>query len=121
MIVRVINAKSQCALIEWSEDGTLYRGTVPEEVIIDDAVRDDLLSIAIRYGLDWEHILADAMENVTPKIISNNLHKAGIWTVNDLRDNPMAALAALQATYGLDVSILLRSAETFVKSGGYDG
>lgn len=121
MIVKVISTKYQGSLIEWSEDGALRRGIVPEEVIIDDAVRDDLLSIAIPYGLDWEHILADTMANVTPQIISNNLHNSGIWTIDDLRSNPMVALGAIQSAYGLDISILLRSAETFVKSGGNNG
>jgi len=116
MIVKVINAKNQVALIEWREDGTVHRGIVPEEVIINETVRDDLISIVIPYGMDWEHLIADTLLNVTPQIISDNLHKVGIWTIDDLRGNPMVALGAIQTSYGLDFSILLRSAETFIKS-----
>jgi len=118
MLVKVIGTKSQSALIEWSRDGELHRGTVPEEVIIDGTVRDDLISIAIPYGLDWGYILQNVMNTVTPQIISNNLHNAGIWTIDDLRRNPMVAVGAIQSAYGLDFSILLRSAETFMNSGG---
>jgi hypothetical protein len=115
MKVKVITTRYQTALIEWIGDDGIHRGTVPEEVVNDDIVRDDLLSLAIPYGMDWEFMLDGALGNVTPQVIANNLHRVGIWTLQDLRSRPQDAIGAIQAAYHLDFQTLLRLTEQHLR------
>lgn len=66
------------------------------------------LDAGISEGLPWEELLT---LRVTPERVAAELRRRGIWTAGDLRRNPNAAIAALQAAYALDVQTLLAAAE----------
>src|SRR5512139_1978782 len=68
----------------------------------------------IPYGLPWELIIGQAggMQG-SPRLLADRLHELGIWTGDDLRARPQAALGAIQAVYGLDLAALLRAARQY--------
>jgi hypothetical protein len=115
MNVKIIASKNQTALVEWEDADGLHRGYIPEEVIYDNVVDDDVLSIVIPYGLEWEYIIGDLLNKVTPREFSKNLRKAGIWSMQDLRSNPSVVFGAIQQTYGLDFSTLVLLTEKYLK------
>ena len=105
-------------LVEWLRDEKQARGYVPNKALemAEDGkhglVSPEVLEAATPYGLPWAKLI---QLQATPEGIENALHRAGIWTFEDLRTNPMPALGAIQAAYWLDMSILLMAADKFQK------
>ena len=92
MKVRVISHKNKTSLVEW-DDGALNRGYIPSDQIEDGEVSSDTLSAAIPYGVQLD------LPCVTPEQIEDQLHRAGIWTVEDIRKHPTEVKAVLEAVY----------------------
>jgi len=115
MNVTVISTRNMTALVEWYDEEGLHRGYIPQEVIYDNVVDDNILSVAIPYGLDWEYIIGEMLDKVTPHVFSENLRKVGIWTMEDLRSKPSEVFGAIQQTYGLDFSTLVLLTEQYMK------
>ena len=111
MEVKIVERSEGKALIEWREDGCLRRGIIPEEVVDGNFVDDDLLSLAISFGIDFEFLLEQALDNVTPASIACRLHNAGICTYDDMRSNPAVVRGVIMAAYGVDFQTLYRIAE----------
>jgi hypothetical protein len=82
--VRVIGAKGESALVEWEAGGRLRRNFVPVDKIAEDACDAVALEVGIPYGLPWE--VALDLSGVTPEAVADKLRRAGIWTLEDLRD-----------------------------------
>lgn len=105
-------------LVEWLRDEKQARGYVPSKALemAEDGkhglVSPEVLEAATPYGLPWAKLI---QLQATPEGIETALHRAGIWTFEDLRTNPMPALGAIQAAYWLDMSILLMAADKFQK------
>jgi len=111
MDVKIVGRENGKVLVEWREDGCLRRGIVPEEVVNGEVIDDELLSLAITYGIDFEFLLEQALDNVTPQAITCRLHNAGIWTYEDMRANPTVVRGVIMAAYGVDFQTLYRIAE----------
>ena len=114
--VRIIARKNKSTLVEWADDSGLHRGFVPSDSIALDPdsgralsfVAIDDLAMALPYGLPW----ADIVELViSMKEMEQHLYKAGIWTADDVRENPLVALAAIGKAYSANIRSLLEAAE----------
>lgn len=116
MNVTVVKNVLGTALIEWEDEEGLHRGMIPEETVRDGVVVDELIPLSIPVGVDWEFILADHIGAMTPQRLAKELRKAGIWTFDDLTKNVPKAEEVIRNIYGVDLSVLLRSAKEFVKS-----
>lgn len=114
MAVKEIQRTGQSVIIEVSDMGVLRRVIVPADEVADNGVSPEVLERGVAYGLPWEELLS---LRVTPAIVANALRRSGIWTLEDLRRQPMRAVAALQSAYGLDVAALMGAAETYEKQG----
>jgi len=111
--VKVLNDQGKTVLVEWVEDNKIKRGFIPSKNLATDSlVAKKVLSAATPYGLPWAKLIK---LQATPEGIEVALHRAGIWTMEDLMKNPMPALGAIQAAYWLDMSILLMAAQEFEK------
>lgn len=103
--LRIIRIVGQAALVEWAEGGRPMRVTVPAELVDDMGTADPAdLAQGAPHGLPWESIGAG---RTTPERIADALRNAGIWTVEDLRARPQAAVGALQSAFGIDLAALL--------------
>lgn len=79
--------KARKAIVEWMDNGELRRGVVPSEVLGELDEDEDLVSLAVPYGLDWESIVEAGLplevEEIS-KTIAKKLRAAGAWTVDDI-------------------------------------
>lgn len=113
--VKVLNDQGKTALVEWIEDGAAKRGFIPSKELSKSPqllIENKILKAATPYGIPWAKVVK---LQATPEGIELALHRAGIWTVEDLRTNPMPALGAIQAAYWLDMHILLMAAQKYEK------
>lgn len=105
--VQIIARKGETALVEWLAGEDLRRSVVPAEIVTVDAAGQawcEAPEQGMAYGWPWEQLI---VLQATPEQVARELRKRGIWTVEDLKANVMAAVAAFQTVYGMDVSRLL--------------
>lgn len=107
-------------LVQWVEvDGQPRRAVlnrdrvsqIPGEASTVNVSAADLAN-ADPHGLPWERLIE---LHASPESIAAELRRAGIWTLEDLRRNPGAALGAIQTAYHLDYQTLLGLASEHVK------
>lgn len=111
--VKLIRRQNQAALVEWvDEDGRTQRCVIPAEMIQDGQAADDTLAAGTPYGLPWGELIT---LSATAVDVEAELHRANIWTGDDLRSNTVGAVAALQRVYGVDLAALLQAATRFEK------
>jgi hypothetical protein len=62
------------------------------------------------YGVPWVELIEDKLpeRKDMARLIAANLRKRGIWTREDFRNNPQAALVAIQDAYGVSMGVLGR-------------
>jgi hypothetical protein len=121
--VRVVRRSGSAALVEWLDNESLRRATVPlSQIEFDDpkmgTVDEEILEMGIPYGLPWEEIIGEI--KITPSIIANTLRQHGIWTLEDIEGNSSKIVGALQAAYGLDMATLIRGAHDMRKEKHHD-
>lgn len=106
--VRLVETRGTSGVFEWLDGETLRRCVLPLDACVDGAIDDQTLSLGVPYGLDWGKIitLQASVEKLTEA-----LHRAGIWTPEDLIVNQQAAYGCLQSVYGLDLAGLIRAAD----------
>ena len=106
--VQVVRHSGQAALVEFADAGKPMRVTLPDDLLEGDGglcTADPAdLAAGVPYGLPWEKATTG---RVTPEKIAGALRNAGIWTAEDLKRQPRAAIGALQAAYGVDVAALM--------------
>jgi hypothetical protein len=119
MIVRVVSTHNRSALIEYldPEEG-IKRGIIPEELIFNNEVTDELLFVAIPYGVDWASALEGVLHEITPRTFADALYGYGFWTLQDLRQNPNAVIGVLLSVCGVDFQTLVIAAERQELHGG---
>lgn len=113
MDVKVVCYQGRAALVECVDNGVPRRFVVPREMVEGGSVSPELITLGIEYGVPWEELWSP---QVTPEAVATALRQRGIWTVEDLRQAPGKAVAALQSVYGLDFSTLLSLAGRTAKS-----
>jgi hypothetical protein len=106
--VTVVRRSGQAALVEFADAGKPARVTLPEDLLEGDGAGCTAdpaeLAAGVPFGLPWEKATTG---RVTPEKIAVALRNAGIWTAEDLKRQPRAAVGALQAAYGLDLAALM--------------
>lgn len=112
--VRVVQRRGESALVEWLDGAQQCRAMVPVTAVSDGAVAEDVLTAGIPYGVQWSELVT---MRGTPEQLQTELYRVGVWTVDDLRQNPQLALGALQRVYGVDLAALMRAAKEY-ESGG---
>lgn len=112
--VTVIRRKNRAVLVQWvNGDGKITRGSIPAEDLHDrDMVDEETLEMAIPAYFPWAELIEIT---VTPQDIEDNLHRVGIWTLEDLIERPNAAVGAIQAAYKMDMATLRQKALQFKK------
>lgn len=114
--IKLLYKKKSAALIEYLEDGTPTRVSVPTEQILYNADKNvyeapkELLRSGIPYGAPWEELFPDV--HITGLDVEKELHKNGIWTVDDLRNNPKI----LQGVVMSLTSDILRATSKIIKN-----
>ena len=102
--VQVIRTEKETALVEWADrEGMLQRAYVPTTEVTSDQVSSDTLDAGISYGVAFEDIWKPS---VTATQVAQELRRRGIWTREDVFEQPNAVIVALQAAYGLDLGRL---------------
>ena len=115
MEVKIIAVDGRSTLIEWVDNGIVYRGILPSSSIRGDGfVYKKELKRAAPYGIPWEEVV---ILKATSELLAQNLRQAGIWTAQDVYDHPEKVQGVIMATYGIDYHTLLRIANQEVKHG----
>jgi len=108
--VQIILRKNDLTLVQWQENGSPSRAWVTPDMIISEDGTEAIVSepkAGIPYGVEWSRIVEF---RATAQEFEKQLRAQGIWTVADLRERPDGARAALQATYGIDLAVLMNMA-----------
>ena len=106
--VRVVRVTGESALVEWLEDGRLKRCVLPVG-LAGAEIDAETLGLGAPYGLPWEEIIT---LQATPETLADNLRRAGIWTLEDMRDSKKV-FGVIQATYGVDLGTLIQAANGY--------
>lgn len=104
--VRLVSMHGNTALVEWEDHG-LHRVTIPVSEVIEEKVSEDVISAGIPYGIAWEKAVNP--EQVTAKQIADALRVAGIWTKEDLFNQPNVAIGVIQAVLGVHLGSLIEA------------
>lgn len=114
--VNVLRRKNGLLLVEWSEDSVPKRAWVTEDMVSDDVgetAQVEKPGAGVPQSVEWWRLIK--LNKPTAKDIDRELKHRGIWTVADLQADPNAAMAAMQAVYGLDLATLLQAAAEYEK------
>lgn len=108
---KIVSRKNNLYLVEFMGDYSLERRFIVSDMIIEDngqfAIVDNP-NAGIPYGMEWEELVS---LGATPELIATELRRHGIWTYEDLINDPNGALGAIQAAYRFDLARLLRAAK----------
>ena len=109
--VKVVRVDYGTALIEWRPKGDRVKRAYLPGALVDDksAVTIDDLAEAEPYGVDWEALIV--MPAVTVEQIATRLRQHNIWTVDDVRHDPIGARQALAEVYQAGMLQLLKCEE----------
>lgn len=118
MKVRVVSIHNRASLIEWTDEEGIHRGTIPEELVVNGAVNNEILTTAIPYGVDWALALEGVLHEITPRTFAKALYGSGFWTLQDLRQNPNAVIGVILSVCGIDFQTLVIAAERQELHGG---
>lgn len=99
--VRVIFRKKSAVLVEYMKGDLPVRVSIPADKIHisedgkEGTVAETILKIGIPYGIPWGKFIPDARIDIPGERIEEELHKQGIWTAEDFKQNPGAAQSAV--------------------------
>ena len=109
MIVTVIKTKRGHSLIEWvSRDGTPRRSFVPAENVetgVDGQQTVEHPERGVMFGLDFSRIIEPI--TIDPDAIDRELKLAGLWSAEDVRNQPQVAQGAIIRALGPVLNNLL--------------
>lgn len=112
----LIRRKSRAVVLELQEDGIPVRRIVPSEVIIDDngvvaTVRRSDFDEGIEYGIPFSDLLKEF--SIPVESISNELHKSGLWTAEDIVKNPAVVQSAILSASRAILADVVQIAKSF--------
>jgi hypothetical protein len=105
MKVKLIKQHGQAAIVEYQNEIGIQRVVVPMGTIVNGEVDDAMLEAGIPYGEPWSSAI---QVHTTPETIETELHRRGIWTIEDARADPLKVREAALAAFGRDIQQLLR-------------
>jgi hypothetical protein len=88
-------------LVEYSDKNRLHRVYIPTDSIKSATVDEEVLSLGIPYGIDWENKLSI---NISVEDIANTLREYELWTVEDVEKRPGLVMTALQESLGIGIT-----------------
>lgn len=109
MEVKVLKTKKGHSLIEWiSRDGTPRRSFVPADKV--EAGPDGTQTVehperGVGFGLDFSRIIEPI--TIDPDAIDRELKLAGLWSADDIRNQPHVAQGAIIRALGVVLNNLL--------------
>lgn len=103
--MKTIKQQGHSKLIEFKEGKEVKRVILP--------VEEHDTNLGIPHGFPFAEMLKPHVCEPMAERIEAELHKAGIWTPDDIIKNPGAAQGAVLSAYGVDYAILLRLAKQF--------
>jgi len=108
--VVVVEQRGLSVLVQWERPdrkgaATLCRTIVPVELLVDGQVELADLRAGIGASIDWA---AEYRSRLTPDWVARMLASLGIWTVDDLRANALAAQRAVTRIAVEDLYDMLR-------------
>lgn len=107
MNVKVVDANEHVAVVEYVEEPQTYRRVVvPAHTVAGETCPEDVLQEGIPYGEDWASWITG--EDV-PGRVANELHRRGLWTLEQLLARPMEVQSAFVAVAAQDLSDFLRA------------
>lgn len=101
--VRLIISKGASSLVEFKDGELLKRVFVPSDTVKDGQCSEVILNRGIPYGHPWE----DLEFTIGGPALAEALHKADLWTIEDVLKNPKKLRSALQATITSQLSEIL--------------
>lgn len=104
----LIQSEDKTSLVEAKVDGQMVRVFIPTHKLTPDELPVSLLNAGIPYGVPFEEIFE---AQASGEAVAKAMHDNGVWTVEDMRNRPEDAIAALQAAYRLDFAMLIKAAE----------
>lgn len=100
--MRTIKSEGKVKVVEFAEADQMKRRIIPVEA------DEGSAELGAPYGLPFAMLLQKhGLDERMAGRIEQELHRAGLWTVAELQQNPRAVQGAVQAAYGVDVAILL--------------
>ena len=97
MRVKIIHSHNDIKLVEWVEDGNVYRAWTTPDMI--ESVEGQQAEVShpdrgIPYGEDWSELIS---RSVNPDEVEMSLKNSGIWTFEDLQTRPNEVHGAIMA------------------------
>ena len=102
ILVSLIQAKGESALVEWSDGDYLCRAYVPTSEIVEDRCPADALAAGIPYGVPWENFITVN----SARAVACALRAHGFWTSLDIEQRPARAQAVISAALGVSAAHL---------------
>ena len=108
MECRRISNRNGMLLVEWMDGSETYRRNWCTKSMIESEEGDSVFvhdpERGIPYGVEW-HTHVEL--NASAADLGRELHKRGIWTPADIRENPDVVRGCLQIVYGVDLAFML--------------
>lgn len=107
--VKIIRQEGMVSLVEWLDTYGLYhRSVIPSELVDNKRrVSENELNRGVKYGEDWSEVMDFTAD---PDDIEQELYRVGIWTGDDILDNPDAVRGAIQKVLQNTLASLFRFA-----------
>lgn len=111
MQVKIVKNQGDMTLVQWGSgaENVPTRAWVRTEDIVDGEVEHP--ERGVPYGMDLSRTLV--LQPITAKDIVRELRKLGIWTLDDLRQNPSMVGNAISASYGVNIASVFEAANRY--------
>ena len=104
--VQVVSTTGKSTLVEWQDKKGLHRASLPNEAV-SEKVDQELLEAAPPYGVPWALAPIKAF---TGDDLQAALYAAGVWTSEDVMNQPKKVIGALQYLYYVHLGSLVEYA-----------
>lgn len=109
---KLIANQGENGLIEVVRTGETVRCILPMEMLKEKLLSDEQIDLGIPFGLPFAQFLLP--NPFIPEIVETRLHNAGIWTLDDLRQNAQKVVRVLQSVYNIELATIIKTAEEFI-------
>lgn len=107
--VIVVEARGPSVVVEWKYRGRVRRTLVPKTEVVDGQVSEEVLKQCPIMSVEW----ADYFKlSITPKKISDELRRLGVWTVKDFEAKPDRVFRAISRLVVRDLQKMLKEVES---------
>lgn len=105
--VKVIAHKANSALVEFAEDGIVFRRVVPYSAINKDKIEDKTLLNGAPYGVDFSTIDLDRLTVGFKDRLIKAFRDRNLWTREDFERNPTLVRDSLLNAINADVASIM--------------